>query len=203
MIDAYRTIKGPVSARLTRKKSRFLAHAVPVDSQEAIDERLAEIRRQYHDASHHCSAWRVRGEGEPLVHSDDDGEPAGSAGLPILQQIEGQDLLDVMVVVVRYFGGTKLGVGGLIRAYSDAAREALAAAHIVVRQVRIEVSIRFPPEVNSGVMGTIHRAGADVLEIAYDDRPHVRVAIPPSAVERFVASIRDATAARATIEVAR
>ena len=99
MIDEFRTLRRPASARLTRKKSRFLAHAIPVDSEATANERLAEIRRRFHDASHHCSAWRLRGAPEPVSHSDDDGEPAGSAGLPILQGLESQDLLDVLSLI--------------------------------------------------------------------------------------------------------
>ena len=198
MTDAYRTIAAPATARIARKKSRFIAEAFPVTSIDNARDSLTAVRKRLHDASHHCSAYRLL---DGTSHSEDAGEPSGSAGLPILQQIESSELLNVLVVVTRYFGGVKLGVGGLVRAYGDATREALAAAHIVERTLRVEVSIHFPIEVNSSVMATIHRHNAHVEEIAYTEHANVRVALPPSRVERFRDALIEATGNRARIEV--
>ena len=201
MIDAFRTIGEPANARLNEKKSRFLAFLIPVSSVEGADEELARLRRKYHDATHHCTAYRILNGEEVLEVSNDDGEPSGSAGLPILQQLQKADVVNVLAVVVRYFGGTKLGVGGLVRAYGGAAAEALASASIVVRKIETVICITFPAEVNSGVMGTIHKHAVKVLGIEYDAQAHARVSLPPSRADAFCAAIKETTGNRATVEV--
>lgn len=201
MIDSYRTIAEPTSARITRKKSRFLAFLVPVGSLDEVEAELRILRKSHHDASHVCFAYRVRTELAPLSAAEDAGEPSGSAGLPILQQLERAELLDLLAVVIRHFGGIKLGVGGLVRAYSDAVREALGSARIITHLIRIEIEISFPSEVTSAVMATIHRFGAEVSRIEYDARAHAIVALPPSKMGGFTDTLRDATGARATMEV--
>jgi uncharacterized YigZ family protein len=201
MIDSYRTIAGPAKGRITRKKSRFLAFLHPVGSPDEVRTKIAEIRRTYHDASHHCTAYRLVASPEPIAASDDAGEPSGSAGPPILHRLEETDLLNVLAVVVRYFGGTKLGVGGLIRAYAEATDAALDGARIVARRVAVSVLIRFPADVNSGVMATIHRYGAEVRDVRFNESAEVRVVLPPSGVSAFCAAIREATGDRATAEV--
>lgn len=203
MIDAFRTISEPASARLNEKKSRFLAFLVPVSSIQEVDEALARLRRSYHDATHHCTAYRLLNGEEVLEGSNDDGEPSGSAGLPILQQMQKADLVNLLAVVVRYFGGTKLGVGGLVRAYGGATAEALASASVIVRKIETVMCIAFPAEVNSGVMGTIHKHAVKVLGIEYDAQAqaHARVSLPPSRVDAFCAALREATGDRAAVEV--
>lgn len=179
MIDSYRTLAEPTKGRITRKKSRFLAFLYPVGSPDEVEAKIAEVRRAHHDA----------------------GEPSGSAGPPILHRLEEADLLNALAVVVRYFGGTKLGVGGLIRAYGDATEAALEGARIVVRRVTVGVLIRFPADVNSGVMAAIHRCGAEVQGVRFDESAEVRVRLAPSGVSAFRAAIREATGDRATTEV--
>jgi len=203
MIDSYRTLAEPTKARIIRQKSRFFSFLFPVGSPSEVEAHLAELRRAHHDASHQCTAYRLVGSPEPIAASDNAGEPPGSAGTPILRRLEEADLLNVLAVVVRYFGGTKLGIGGLIRAYGDATKAALAEARIVVRRVTVEVLIRFPADVNSGVMSTIHRCAAEVLDVRFGESAEVRVSLAPSAVSSFLAAIRDATGARAETEVLR
>jgi uncharacterized YigZ family protein len=201
MTDTFRTLAAPVSARISRSKSRFLSFLLPVSSHEEIEAELARLRRAHHDASHLCFAYRLREGLSPREGADDAGEPAGSAGPPILRRIQEADLSDVLAVVVRYFGGTKLGIGGLIRAYSDAARKASEAARVVVRTIEVEVRIAFPPEVTSGVMRTIHRHGARIRQIEYDPAGRGLLVLPASRSEAFVDDLREATGARATAEV--
>ena len=201
MTDGYRTLAEPATGRITRKRSRFLSFLFPVGSPSEIEAYLAELRGAHRDAAHHCTAYRLAASAEPTVACDDAGEPSGSAGPPILRRLEQAELLDVLAVVVRYFGGVKLGVGGLIRAYGDATQAALDAARIVVRRVTVELLIRFPADVNSGVMAAIHRWGAEVRDVRFDATAEVRVAVSPSQVEAFRAAIRDATGDRATAEV--
>ena len=201
MIDSYRTLAEPAKGRITRKKSRFLAFLDPVGSPDEVEAKIAEIRRAHHDAAHHCTAHRLVASPEPIAASDDAGEPSGSAGPPILHRLEEADLLNVLAVVVRYFGGTKLGVGGLIHAYGDATDAALEGARIVVRRVTVAVLIRFPADVNSGVMATIHRCGAEVQGVRFNESAEVRVRLAPGGVSAFRAAIREATGDRATTEV--
>lgn len=200
MIDAFNTIAVPAHARITRKRSRFLATVSPVDSKSTIDAELHRIQHQFHDASHHCYAYRLFAEPAPYEFSSDAGEPPGSAGAPILQQLQGAGLLNILAVVVRYFGGVKLGIGGLVRAYSEAVSAALVNAEPVRRAVRIDLRVSFPPETHSAVMSTIHRHPATVRDIDYDDCGHVVLSLPPSGVRGFVDALREATGARAQVE---
>jgi uncharacterized YigZ family protein len=198
-MDSYQTLAAPASARLTRERSRFLAIVEPTTHDQAA-ERIAALRRQYHDATHVCSAYRCRSDLSVASHADDAGEPRGSAGTPILLVLEGAQLLDVLAVVVRYFGGVKLGIGGLVRAYSDATAAALAQARIIERSVETTLRIAFPHETNAGVMRAVHSHGARVLEIRYDTQGHATVALSPSRVEAFTDAVREETGARATLE---
>ncbi len=193
MIEAYRTIAGPVATRLTRKKSRFIALLYPVSSEAGVERILKGLRREYHDATHRCSAYRLV---SGAARADDAGEPAGSAGPPILQALEGAGLYDVLAVVVRYFGGVKLGIGGLIRAYGDAARAAIEAAEIVTRVPQARVEVSFPPDLSSPVMGLVHRFGAKVEGIDYGTVGTVRLLIPKRALPEFSARLGDATGGR-------
>jgi len=195
-LDRYRTIKGEAEAKLTRKGSRFIALAYPVESLEGVKDYLDRIKRRYHDATHHCYAYRlITGEGI-VAHADDAGEPARSAGPPILQVIEGQDLLNVLVIVVRYFGGTKLGIGGLIRAYGDAVKEALAQAEVVERGTTVKLRIRYPLELTGEVMRLLSRYRAEVEEITYTEQPLLTATLPLSQSERFRRALGEITSGR-------
>jgi len=140
---SYRTIISPGQGVYKEKGSRFLAFAFPVDAIEDVEIQLGLLRKQYHDARHHCYAWTL-GADKKRYRANDDGEPAHSAGDPILGQIRSRDLTNVLVVVVRYFGGVKLGVGGLITAYRLAASLALDNCAIAAREVTSEYIINFP-----------------------------------------------------------
>lgn len=130
--DVYRSIEAPSEGLYKELGSRFIALAYPVGSEEEVRRIMAQVRNTYHDARHHCCAYRI-GLGGAVWRASDDGEPSGSAGRPILGQIDSAGLSDVMVVVVRYFGGVKLGVPGLIRAYKTATSDALSKAVPVER----------------------------------------------------------------------
>lgn len=200
MIDSYLTLKEPVSKRITRKKSRFIGLLYPAASEKEIEEILGRVRRNYHDASHVCYAYRLMGESDPIVYTEDAGEPAGSAGGPIMQQVEAAKLYNVLAVVVRYFGGKKLGLGGLIRAYADVTKEALGEATIVEVKRHVKIEIRFPPELGSAVMGLIHRHTANVEKVTYDEVGHVRILLPPSLLSRFTTELKEASGARASLK---
>ena len=137
------------------KGSKFIAIAHPVSTVEEVEEKLQAIRKEYYDSRHVCYAWRLGPKGQKF-RANDDGEPSHSAGDPILNEMKSQEITEAVVAVVRYFGGTKLGVGGLIRAYGTAAKEALedAGKKEVIRSELVE--IRFPYEKTTDVNRTIH-----------------------------------------------
>jgi len=177
----------------------------PVADQAAALDVLAGLRKRFHDATHHCYAYRLLDVPTETVleQSEDDGEPTGSAGAPILHTLQHAELLNVLCVVIRYFGGSKLGVGGLIRAYGDTAAEALEVSDVVRQEIRASITIRFPVEVNSGVMSTIHKFTVGVQSVSYEQGPSVAISLPPSQVDGFIAAITEATGARARLEVLR
>ncbi len=199
-MDTYRTVTGLTAVRLTRERSRFLASVEPA-ARDAVEGRLIALRRQHHDATHVCSAFRCREGTDSIVSvSDDAGEPRGSAGLPILQQLEAAGLVDVLAVVVRHFGGVKLGIGGLVRAYGDATAAALARAEIAERHVETLLRVAFPHEAHAAVLRVVHRFAARVVDIRYDTHGVLVVALPPSRAASFVDVVREETGARATVE---
>lgn len=200
MIAGRRTVAGRHLEEIPKVKgSRFWA---TVDTCASIDAALAlvdDVRAQWPDATHHCWAWR--GAGRDAWRYADDGEPSGSAGKPILNAIDGRDLEDVAVVVTRYFGGTKLGVGGLVRAYGACAAAALDAAGIVFEPYTRTVCVEHAYDL-SGVVESVARAhGLAAAEAQYDSAVHLRFVIPDAAVAAFVAALDERCAGRATIEV--
>jgi len=140
--DTYRSIAAPAEGLYKELGSRFTAFAYPVETEEEVKEKVAALKKEFHDARHHCFAYRLGHLGDRFRASDD-GEPSGSAGRPILGQIDSAGLSDVLVVVVRYFGGIKLGVPGLIRAYRTATADALANAQIVEKVATEGYRLRF------------------------------------------------------------
>jgi len=128
--DEYRSIASRSEGLFKDNGSRFIALAFPVETEEEIREIVAGLKKEYHDARHHCYAWRLGYRGDRF-RANDDGEPSGSAGRPILGQIDSLGLSDILVVVVRYFGGIKLGIPGLIRAYRSSTADALSQAEVI------------------------------------------------------------------------
>ncbi|NDK57087.1 IMPACT family protein [Pontibacter fetidus] len=161
MQDTYRTIVAPTESIYKEKGSKFLAFAYPVFSEEDIKEHLVELRKKYFDARHHCYAYSL-GADKSRYRANDDGEPNHSAGDPILGQIRSADLSNVLVVVVRYFGGTKLGVSGLINAYKTATADALSEATIIEKYETTLLQVRFEyPQMND-VMSLVKEYNLDV-----------------------------------------
>lgn len=192
--DTFLTLAGPAEARTREKASVFLAFAAPVETEEEAREMVAERGRAMWDASHHCSAWKLRGG---VSRANDAGEPSGSAGAPILAAIEGAGLTDLVVVVTRWYGGTKLGVGGLVRAYGDAAAQALAAAPRRTGTHAARLSVRYPYAHTSAVMRALERAGAVEVEHGYADSGEVgtvEFSVPASIQEALRDELREQTA---------
>ncbi len=151
MDDTYKTIENTSQGIYKEKGSKFISYAIPVGSQGEAKERLEDIRKQHHNARHHCFAWAI-GKERDDYRVNDDGEPSGTAGKPIFGQILSFDITNVLIVVVRYFGGTKLGTGGLITAYKSAAADALNNAKIITRTIRNAYRIHFDYPAMNDVM---------------------------------------------------
>ena len=154
MVDLYKTIENPTEGLYKEKGSKFLAFAYPVSTVEEIKEKMAYLQKQFHDARHHCYAWRLGADME-RYRVNDDGEPSGSAGNPIFGQIQSRELSDILVVVIRYFGGTLLGVGGLINAYRSATSDSLDHARIVELMVYELIHVQFEYSQMNSVMKVI------------------------------------------------
>ena len=201
MTDSYRTIARPASAEPPKiKGSRFIGEAFPVATEDDIDARLGAVRKREYSATHWCWAWRLGVAGEAFRYSDD-GEPSGSAGAPILRQIEARDLTNTLVVVTRYYGGTKLGTGGLVRAYGEAASAALDAARIVERIVRVPVRLGFAYADTSPAMHTVGRFDADIAEQHYGEDTELVVLVRRSQLKALQAAFIDALGGRGKVVI--
>ncbi len=200
MKDTFTTIQRRGTAEVKVQGSRFIALAVPGATREEIDPVLESVRKEYFDATHHCYAYRL-GTGGEAYRMHDDGEPAGTGGRPILTAIDREGLTDVVVVVTRYFGGTKLGVGGLARAYGEAAVQALRNAGRETRFVMSELDVVFPHDVTSAIMHCISRNQARIVETSYDEHVRMRVEIRQSAVGELKAKLVEQTGGRAVVSV--
>ena len=141
--DTYASIAGRSDGLFKDNGSRFIAQAYPVESEEEVKEIVGSLKKEYHDARHHCFAYRLGLDGSRW-RANDDGEPSGSAGRPILGQIDAAGLSDILVVVIRYFGGIKLGIPGLIRAYKASTADALAQATVVEKVAGKDYRLSFP-----------------------------------------------------------
>jgi len=177
-ITAYRTIASAVEAEIEARRSRFLARLERVPD-EAAARAVVEAERKHHgDARHHCSAF-VLGPGPEVGRSSDDGEPSGTAGAPMLEVLRGRELSDVVVVVTRWFGGTLLGTGGLIRAYSDAVREACDAATVVERRLLRRASISAPVATAGRLENDLRSRGLHVDGVDYAATATVHLDVTP------------------------
>lgn len=191
--DRYVVPAGRGEATLMEKRSRFLALAAPVATPEEALALVLGRRKEHHDAAHHCYAFRV---GKDEKYSDD-GEPSGTAGRPILGAIDASGVEGVSVVVTRYFGGVKLGPGGLVRAYGEAARDALIRAGAENRYHTRRVNVSFEFELTSPVRHVAQKFEARTLNSYYTDRVHMTLELRRSRVTQFVSALREATAGRA------
>lgn len=189
--DTYLTVAVPAEAASRERSSKFLSFVYPVRTEEEIRSRLEALRKEYFDATHHCYAWRL-GPAGGAFRANDDGEPSGTAGRPILGQLLSHALTDCLVVVVRYFGGTKLGVAGLIAAYREAAAEAIAAARIVERTVDRTVTVDFPYEAMNAVMRAVKEEQPRIEEQLFDNLCTMRLTIRESRAEALVDKLRKA-----------
>ena len=183
--DTYKSISGPSQGLFKDNGSRFLALAWPVGSEEQVKEIVASLRKEHHDARHHCYAYRIGHLGD-VWRASDDGEPSGSAGRPILGQIDSLGLSDVLVVVVRWFGGIKLGIPGLIRAYRTSTADALANATIVEKTACRTFRVTFDYLAMNGVMKVVKDLCEQSSAPQFDVRCTLTVRVRLSLVVEFL-----------------
>lgn len=167
MGDTYKTITGIAEGLFTEKRSKFIAYAVPVRTVEEVKEQVEKFRKQYYDARHVCWAYML-GHERKNFRANDDGEPSGTAGKPILGQINSNELTNILVVVIRYFGGIKLGTGGLIVAYKAAAAEVLAVSEVEERTVDIDIKVIYEYPFMNGVMRIIKEMNIEIVSQSFD-----------------------------------
>ena len=182
MAETFKTIEQPSEGLYKDKGSKFLAFAYPVTTEDEAKMRLEALRKEHHAARHHCWAYKLGNEGERFRCSDD-GEPSNSAGKPILGQLEAFGVTNVIVIVVRYFGGILLGVGGLMQAYKEATKDALQQAKIVEKVIMAYFILNFTYEQNSAVMNVLKRYKCEILSQTFDEACVFRCAVAKSSAE--------------------
>jgi uncharacterized YigZ family protein len=184
MKDTYLTIKTPSIGEYKEKGSKFIAYTFPVYSEDEVKECLEVVKKEHFKARHYCYAYRIGLDGKRF-RANDDGEPSGTAGRPILGQIDSFGLANVLSIVVRYFGGTKLGTSGLKRAYKESTKDAFQQAQIVEKIIEDQFNIVFDYVATSDVMNFIKNEGFTILNATYENKTTLLMTIRQSDVERF------------------
>ena len=179
MSDTYLTIQDKSEGIYTEKRSKFLAFAHPIETIDEIKDLLTDYKKKYYDARHVCYAYML-GPERTDFRANDDGEPSSTAGKPILGQINSRELTNILVVVIRYFGGVKLGTSGLIVAYREAATEALSAATVIEKTIEETVTFTFPYVMMNNVMRVVKELNPRIVEQKYDETCIITLAIKRS-----------------------
>lgn len=200
MTDSFKTIVAPSEGLFKDRGSKFLAFAFPVTNEDEIQKRQEDVRKLHSKARHHCYAWKL-GLDDNLYRANDDGEPSGTAGRPILGQIESFELTNVLIIVVRYFGGTLLGTSGLIQAYRQSAQDALEQAQIIERMVCDRMVIQYDYAMTSPLMQVIKQFDVEILEQDFQIKPSITLEVQKKKVSDFQLHLK-AQVAQVTLEEA-
>lgn len=195
----YYTIRKTGYGEYEEKKSRFISEAVCVHSAKEAEEKISLIKKQYYDAKHHCSAWII-GEKKDSKKAQDDGEPQGTAGLPILHVMESMDCTDTLVVVTRYFGGILLGTGGLVRAYTKAATEALQNAELVCMRKGEMLRLNMAYEFFSQVQYFVRSKGLKLEGLQYTDHVACLLVVPEEEIGNVEEKLKSISAGKIQME---
>ena len=193
--DSYKSIAGHAQGLFKDNGSRFIAHAYPVETEEEVKEIVASLKKEYYDARHHCYAYRLGYKGDRF-RANDDGEPSGSSGRPILGQIDSNGLSDILVVVVRYFGGIKLGIPGLIRAYKSSTADAIANAEIIEKIASRPFRVIFGYMSMNGVMKVMKDLGLEQKNQKFDMECSIDTTVRLTLVETFLERMSDVEGCR-------
>lgn len=184
MDDAYMTISSPCEGLYKEKGSKFLAFAFPVSTKEQVKPIVDDLRKKHHDARHVCFAYIINPQ-SPETRANDDGEPSGTAGRPMLGALQSKGVMNVLMVVVRYFGGTKLGTSGLINAYKTASLDALENGEIIERNLEATLSIRFSYFVMNDVMKVMKEENPTVLAQTFDNECAMQLQVRLNDLEKL------------------
>lgn len=184
MQNRYKTILKPSEGIYKEKGSKFLSFVVPINSAKEVKEIIDEHRKKYHDARHVCYAYML-GEERNEFRANDDGEPSGTAGRPILGQINSFELTNILIIVVRYFGGILLGTGGLITAYKEAAADAIKGGEIIEKTIEFPLSIHFEYELISEVTRLIKEFNLSVISQKFETECDIAFSIPKESFEKI------------------
>lgn len=184
------TIKNPAETEITEKKSKFIGEVFYIETVQEAEEKLREINKKYHDAKHHCFAYRVMEQEQIIERCSDDGEPSGTAGAPMLQIISKNDLINVIVIVTRYFGGILLGTGGLVRAYSKATNDSLEKAEIIEikKGERIQLTILYKDL--QFIKYYCEKNSIKIVKTDFSEEPKVTIELTEVQKEKFLNEIQ-------------
>jgi uncharacterized YigZ family protein len=195
--DSYKTIKGPARAEIKIQRSKFIASAFPCISQEQAESEIEKISREFHDANHNCYGYRIYpSEGMHIFRYADAGEPSGTGGKPIFDSIASAELYNIGIVVTRYFGGIKLGTGGLKRAYRDAARNVLESVRVVKILITQMYKVIFPLNLTNIILKILSADGINVVHSQYTDRGEIDFTVRLSMQEQIEKALISATNAK-------
>lgn len=193
--DTYRTIENPTEAIYRDRGSKFLAFAFPVKDEKEVKEQLSNLKKLHPNANHHCYAYRLGADKSPF-RINDDGEPSGSAGRPIFNQIQSADLTNILVVVVRYFGGTLLGITGLINAYKNASLEAIKVAKIITKAVNDVYALQVNVEEINSIMRVFKALEVKINRQEYTEEYYIEFEIRKSAINKLEAALENIQTAK-------
>ena len=182
--DTYKTIEKIAEGYYTEKRSKFFSFAIPVRNTEEVKKHVEKFRKEYYDARHICWAYMLGAKRE-IFRANDDGEPSSTAGKPILGQINSKELTDILIIVIRYFGGIELGTSGLIVAYRTAAAAAIEAAETVVRTVDIDITVNFEYPYMNGIMKVIKETNPIIVSQKFDMDCQMTLRIRKSEAEKL------------------
>ena len=198
MLEQYKTVYQGGTGEIVEKKSRFIATVRPVKTEEEAMLFIEEMKKKYWDARHNCSAW-VIGERRESMRCSDDGEPQGTAGKPMLDVLLGEELYNTAVVVTRYFGGTLLGTGGLVRAYSKAVQEGLAASRVIIKRHGILTEVGTDYNGVGKLQYLFAQSDIPIMDSVYAEDVRLQVLVPAAEAERVKKAVTEATSARASV----
>lgn len=194
----FKTVVSPCNGIFKEKGSRFISYVFPVSNEQEIREIIAKIKKEHHSARHHCYAWRLGAEME-LFRLNDDGEPSGTAGKPIFGQIQSQELTNILIIVVRYFGGILLGTSGLINAYKMATKDALDQAVIAERVVEDLIEVKFDYSAMNDFMHVINELQLEQVQSDFDLNCSATIAVRKSLSETVLNKLKNIDKLSATI----
>ena len=198
---SYQTPREQYRVRFTVQGSKFISTLAPAVSEDAARAVIETASGEFPDATHHAYAYRIGSGGDIIERSSDDREPSGTAGPPMLQVMQGKNLSDAVVVATRYFGGIKLGVGGLKRAYRDCARQAISAANLILKEPFIKYRLKTSYEDYGAVTRLLESVEGKLVSVSYSERVTLEVTMPLRQAEYFTASFESTTRGRGAIQL--